>query len=77
VTALLLVPLFVPVVLMLLMLGMQAVEVRLERAAARAAGEVPSAAGRSAGELRTTAGVPPPRDSSGSHGGIAAGVRAV
>jgi hypothetical protein len=56
---------------------MQAVEVRLERAAARAAGEVPSAAGRSAGELRTTAGVPPPRDSSGSHGGIAAGVRAV
>lgn len=70
-TALLLGSLFVPVGLMLLMLGMQAVEVRLERSASRARGEVGTVVDLTAAEAAHP--LPAPREHRSPRGGIAAG----
>lgn len=75
-TAMLLGSLFVPVGLMLLMLGMQAVEVRLEQAASRAPAEVGTVVDLTAAEPPAP---PPPLPAQREHraprGGIAAGAR--
>lgn len=77
-TAMLLGSLFVPAGLMLLMLGMQAVEVRLERAASRAPAEVGTVVDLTAAEPPAP---PPPlplpaqREHRAPRSGIAAGAR--